>query len=329
MRIGYRTIKTAIGVPVAISIAQLIGINHFISAGILTMLCIQPTRRRSFISARDRFFACLIGITFSYLLFESLGYFPAVIGLLLIVFIPVTVFFNISQGIITSTVIVLNLYNAGNITFPRIGEQLLIILIGIGTALILNIYMPSLDQKLRAMQKEVERNFQKVLSEIALYIRDKDRAWDGKELIVAEDILNEATKLVSLDRENQVLRSEHTYYDYFAMRKEQYKLLRRMMPLVSRIENIELISSEIADYFERLSESVHPGNTAILFLDELNQLRDTFQTMELPTTREEFETRANLFRLLHEIEDYLVIKNNFKESDISFIRNQKKKTKKA
>ena len=329
MRIGYRTIKTAIGVPVAISIAQLIGINHFVSAGILTMLCIQPSRRRSFFSARDRLLACLIGITFSSLLFETLGYYPAVIGLLLIVFIPVTVYFNISPGIITSTVIVLNLYNSGNITLPRIGEQLLIILIGIGTALILNIYMPSVEQKLRTMQEELEMNFQKILSEIALYIRDKDRAWDGKELIMAEDILKESTRLVSLDRENNVLRSEHTYYDYFAMRKEQYKLLRKMMPLVSRIENVELISSEIADYFEKLSESVHPGNTAILFLDELNTLRDTFQTIDLPRTREEFETRANLFRLLHEIEDYLVIKNNFKESDISFVRNRKKKTKQA
>lgn len=329
MRIGYRTIKTAIGVPVAISIAQFIGINHFVSAGILTMLCIQPSRRRSFISAWDRFLACVIGITFSFLLFETLGYYPAIIGLLLLLFIPVTVYFKISQGIITSTVIVLNLYNSGNITFSRIGEQLLIIVIGIGTALVLNVYMPSLDRKLRTMQEELEMNFQKILSEIALYIRDKDRAWDGKELIAADDILNEATTLVSLDRENHLLRSEHTYYDYFAMRKEQYKLLRKMLPLVSRIENVELISSEIADYFEDLSESVHPGNTAILFLDELNTLRNTFQTMELPTTREEFETRANLFQLLHEIEDYLVIKNKFKESDISFIHNRKKKTEKT
>src|SRR5690625_7971956 len=112
------------------------------------------------------------------------------------------------------------------------------------------------------------------------------------------------------------------------MQNTQINQVSRIINIDSIIENIKLIKIEISDYFERLSESVHPGNTAILFLDELNQLRDTFQTMELPTTREEFETRANLFRLLHEIEDYLVIKNNFKESDISFIRNQKKKNKK-
>jgi len=91
VKIGYRTIKTAIGVPVAILIAQFIGLSNFISPAILTILSIKPSRKKSFISAWDRFACCMIGILLSFLFFEFTTYHPFVIGLLLIVFIPITV----------------------------------------------------------------------------------------------------------------------------------------------------------------------------------------------------------------------------------------------
>lgn len=309
VKIGYRTIKTAIGVPVAILIAQFIGLSNFISPAILTILSIKPSRKKSFISAWDRFACCMIGILLSFLFFEFISYHPFVIGLLLIVFIPITVYFKITQGIVTSSVIILNLFSKGYIDMPLIGEQILVILIGIGTALILNLYMPSLEHKLLEYQKELEKKIQKILFEIARYIRDESSLWDGKELLEASDILEEATILVATDKENHLLRNEHSYDEYFSARRKQLDLLRRMIPLVSRIDHVDLISDEIANFFEDLSAAVSPQNTATVFLEQLNDLREVFRTGELPATRKEFEIRANLFRLLHEIEEYLTIKS--------------------
>lgn len=324
MRIGYRTIKTAIGTPIAISIAQFIGLTNFISAGIITMLCIQPSRKRSVKSAWERFISCILGIIFSVLLFEVVGYHPLSIGILLVLFIPVTVFFKITEGIVTSSVIILNLYSTSNITAHFIGEQLLIILIGIGTALIINIHMPSLEHKLKKKQKDLEENFQKILYEISLFIKEENMDWDGQELIYTEEILNEAFQLVETDMENQLLKSESTYADYFQMREKQLRNLQRMLPLVSTVHQVSGISDKIASFFEQLSKSVHSGNTAIIFLEQLTELRKTPPMRKLPKSREEFETRANLFRLLHEIEDYLRIKHEFKESDILSKGNKEK-----
>lgn len=315
VKIGYRTIKTALGAPIAIWIAQLLGMTNIVSAGILTILSIQPSKKKSMISAWHRFSACMIGMLFAYVFFEFLGYNPFIIGLLLIIFIPVTVYLKITQGIITSSVIILNLYSAGTVNLSFVGNQIVIILIGIGTALLLNLYMPSLDHKLQALQLNLEKNIQKILFEISMFIRDKQTVWHGKELIEVEDILTEASNLVVLDKENHLLRSEHTYYEYFTMRTKQFELLRKMIPLVSKIENIDFFSEKTANFFEDLSEAVQPGNTAIIFLDKLEELRAIIREKELPTTREEFETRANLFRLLHEIEDYLIIKDKFNVSN--------------
>ncbi|WP_099158856.1 aromatic acid exporter family protein [Virgibacillus ndiopensis] len=324
MKIGSRTVKTAIGTPIAITIAQFVGVTNFVSAGILTILCIQPSRKRSVLSAWHRFLACTLAIIFSFVFFETIGYNPIVVGLMLAFFIPATVLLKITPGIATSSVIILQLYGAGHISFRFILEEFLLILVGVGTGLLLNLYMPSLDNKLKKQQMKLEQNFQVILKEIALYIRDNNILWDGKEITETEKILHEANDLVDRDRENHMLRNKHSYHDYFQMRTKQFELLQRMLPLVSRLSNTDSLSEKIASFFEGLSDAVHPGNTAVLFLDELDELYKTFKQEPLPTSTEEFETRANLFRLLHEIEDYLILKKKFKTSDVSTDRKHKK-----
>ncbi|GIO21860.1 aromatic acid exporter family protein [Oceanobacillus sp. J11TS1] len=317
MKIGYRTIKTAIGTPISISLAQWIGLSNFISAGILTILCIQPSRKSSLLSAWQRFVACITAVVFSCVIFEFIGYHAFSIFILLLLFIPTTVAFKATPGIASSSVVTLNLYGSGHVTVSLIGEQFVVIIIGIGVGLLLNLYMPSLDKKLKKLQTKLEFNFSRILYEYSMYIRDENAMWQGKEITAAEDILAEAKQLVIRDRDNHILRNEHTYYNYFKMRGRQFDLLKKMLPLVTHLPKTDAIAFKIADFFERLSQSVHPGNTAITFLEELKELRREFRSEDLPETQEEFETRAHLFQLLHEIEEYLIIKNKFKKSDVS------------
>lgn len=44
-KIGYRTIKTALGATLAIIIAQMLSLEYFSAAGIITILCIQVTKK--------------------------------------------------------------------------------------------------------------------------------------------------------------------------------------------------------------------------------------------------------------------------------------------
>ena len=328
MKIGYRTIKTAIATPIAILVAQLFSVTNVASAGILTILCIQQSRKKSVETAWHRFVACILAIIFSVAFFELFSYSPLVLGMLLAVFIPTTVFLKIEKGIMTSTVITLNLYAFGTIKLDFLYDQFLLIIIGIGTGLLVNLYMPSLDKPLKRKQKQLEDHFQIILYEIALYIREQHMDWDGKEITTVEEILNEAEELVERDKENHLLRDEHSFANYFRMREKQFELLQQMLPLVTRLPKRDDISERIAGFFEKLSEAVHPGNTAILFLDELQEIRKEFKKEDLPTTQEEFETRASLFQLLYDIEEYLILKTKYKESDLdknSKIRNNPKR----
>lgn len=327
MKIGYRTIKTAIATPLSLAIAQFFGVSNVATAGILTMLCIQPSRKKSVETATHRFLACLLAILFSVVFFETLGYSAFILTLLLIVFIPSTIFLRIEKGIMTSTVITLNIYTFEKVNTAFIYNQLWLIVIGIGTGLVINLYMPSLDKKMRAKQHEIEEQFTSILHELARFIRDESMDWDGKEITILDELFEEADDLVERDKENHLLRDKHSYFNYFEMRKEQYLLLQQMMPLVTRLPKKEDIAEDVAKFFEALATAVHPGNTADVFLEELKALRKKFKQEDLPETLEEFETRSSLFQLLFEIEEYLVLKSKFKKSDINKTQKKGKTTK--
>lgn len=324
MKIGYRTIKTAIGTPIAVTIAQVLGITNVVSAGILTILCIQPSRKKSIAGAWRRLCACLLAIIFSIVFFEILGYYAFSVALLLLFFIPTTVVLKIEEGFLTSTVITLNLFARGHIEATFLKEQILLIIIGIGVGLLVNLYMPSLDDKIQRLQIELEGYFQTILKEIAAYIRDENLNWDGKELTLAKKTLDKALHLVEVDRDNQLFSDKHSYYNYFNMRKKQFELLELMLPLVVQLPKKDSVSELIANFFDKLANAVHPGNTAILFLDELKVLHKQIKKKKLPTTQEEFETRSNLYQLLHEIEQYLTLKSRFKKSGVSQKRSRLK-----
>lgn len=68
--IGYRTLKTAFGAAIAIAIAQYFELASYASAGILTILCVQPTKKKSLHAAYTRFVASIIGMLYAFLSFE-------------------------------------------------------------------------------------------------------------------------------------------------------------------------------------------------------------------------------------------------------------------
>lgn len=315
LRLGYRTIKTAIGTGVAILIAQKLGLSFYASAGIIAILCIQVTRKQSFRAALNRVLACLLGLAVGIVLYASLGFQPVTLTIMILAFLPLAVRFGIQEGFVTSMVVLLHLYSVQSIDPAVILNELFLILIGVGVALLANLYMPSLEKELKGMQAAVERNFSRIMQEFAYYLRHGQSNWDGHEMIETEKMLLEAKMLAARDEENRFGRKgEDTYYQYFLMRQKQFDYLERMLPVVSKLHAQVPQGQQIADFLDHLSHSIHPGNTAYRFLDKLDAMREKIRETPLPQTQEEFETQAALFYLLREIEQYLYIKHKLGKS---------------
>ena len=68
-------------------------------------------------------------------------------------------------------------------------------------------------------------------------------------------------------------------------------------------------------FTEDVAKEIYENNDCINLINKLDSLRKTYQAMELPKTREEFENRALLFQFLNDLEEFLIIKKEFIESN--------------
>lgn len=310
--IGYRTMKTAAGAAIAIYLAQLLQLDYYVSAGILTVLCVQPTKKKSIRAAFSRLIASLIAIAFTFVFFEGIAYHPVVIGLMILLFIPVLVSLRFTDGFVSSVVIILHIFDAGNLTVGLFINELLLMVIGFGTALAVNMYMPSIERKLHAYQKQIETLYARILNEMVVYLRNGSSDWGGEELMETTELLKKAKALAYQDVENHVTRLENKYYRYFDMREQQFEIIERILPKISTLPVMVRHSALIADFLEDLADHVHSGNTASRYLEKLDVVKKEFASMPLPDSHEKFQAMASLYQVIEEMDTYLEIKQSYK-----------------
>lgn len=310
--IGYRTLKTALGASVAIAIAQYLELNFYTAAGILTILCIQPTKRKSVHAVYTRIVSSLVGLTYAFIFFEIFGYHAFVLGIVLILFIPTIVSLGVAEGFVSSAVIMMHVFFTADFTVDLLFNELLLMAVGFGMGLFVNMYMPDIKKDILAYQQKTEQLFAKILAEIAGYLRNGDSLWDGNELIEATKVLNAAKTLAYQDVQNHLSRKDNIYYVYFDMRERQLEIIERVLPKITALPVMTEQAPLIATFLEDLSEHVHGGNTASHFLEKLDKVKEEFAKMPLPKDHATFLAMAAMYQFIEEMDEYLVIKQSFK-----------------
>ncbi|MEJ7422840.1 aromatic acid exporter family protein, partial [Staphylococcus haemolyticus] len=77
---------------------------------------------------------------------------------------PLTVVLNVQEGVITSCVILLHVFNAESIDLHLFINEVLLLCVGLGIAFIMNLIMPSLDHNLNQYKKNVESQFRNIFT---------------------------------------------------------------------------------------------------------------------------------------------------------------------
>jgi uncharacterized membrane protein YgaE (UPF0421/DUF939 family) len=310
--IGTRTLKTGIGAPVSIILATVFGLKYSVAAGIITMLSIQSTKRESIQIALKRIVACVLALILASIFFNIFGYSPVVFGVFLLAFIPVTAKFNLEEGIIVSSVIVTHLLVEKSTSLQLVFNELALMVIGVGIALFLNLYMPSRENLIKEDQKYIEENMKKILIKMSAALKEHDSSFADDELFrELDDRIKAAKRRAYKNLNNYLIRDMSYYVEYMEMRRQQFKTLKRMKDNFRRFSIADEHTVKVADYTEKISKDFYEKNTAEGLLKELEDLRGEFRNMNLPSTREEFENRAMLYQFLNDLEQFLLIKFEF------------------
>lgn len=310
---GFRVIKTAIATLLSVILAAVAGIPNPHSAGLLAILGVEVTLKRSFRTITARFLASLVGLFCGCILFWVLGFHYWVLALYVLFGFPLIVKSGFKEGIVTSSVIVFRVFGQGELTLHVLLQQVELLVIGLGSAGLVNlIYMPQTEGVMYGIRKEVDGFFSVIFTQMARTLREPGYIWDGKELIGANEAVQRGLTAATREMENHVIHPDEAWNIYFYMRKEQLESIQNMMQLLSQVYRQLPHGDMVAELFDQLSRDVmaeeYTGRTEHL----LEELEQEFQKMDLPVSREEFEVRSAILQLCRELALYLKIAKRHK-----------------
>ncbi|GIO11544.1 hypothetical protein J19TS2_10990 [Cohnella xylanilytica] len=305
---GFRVIKTAVAALTAIYAAILLQVDNPLSAGILAIMGVDTTRWRGLRTVFARFGASLVGLAVASLLFYFCGFHIWVLSVYILIAFPLIARFGFKEGVVTGAVVVFHLFSSGEIGAKTIGNEVLLLLIGLGWATFFNlVYMPKEGKTLEALRRTTEEGFAAVFGELARFLRDPGTVWSGDEMLKAEAAIEEGIVVAKRTRENRLIPQTEPWLLYFHMRRQQLDSIQLMMESVALASQRVPQALDIARLFDGLAEDVrsefYEGKTEL----RLDKLEAEFRGMPLPATRDEFETRAALFQLCRELRRFLSI----------------------
>lgn len=304
-------LKMSISAMVALALATVLEVQFSSVAGVIAILSIQDTRRKSLAYGRSRILACFLAIFLSVIIYKVIGQNSITFGVFLIVFIPLTSKLKISEGMVPAAVLSTHLLLADNITLYWIINEILITIIGVGVAAIANIYMPSLNRNFEEDKEYIENGYKVILTKMAKSLVTHTVDLDEEEILInlekrLKESRNRAYKIVN----NQLLKGDTYYIDYMNMRMNQFDIIKKLRSHFERFYMSFEQTHMIAMFTKKVAGQIKEANDCKELLENVEVLKEDFRKMALPKTREEFENRAQLLQFLNDMEDLLNIKRN-------------------
>ena len=302
----------AISATIALIIGNILGLQYATVGAVIAILSIQDTRKKALIISYKRIVACSIGILLSVILYSLLGNGALIFGLFLIILIPLTSRLKAQEGMVPAVVLSTHFLVANNITIALIFNEVLLMIIGIGVAAIANIFMPSLEDKFKDDKEWIEEHYRIIISKMSKSLITHTVDIDEQKIInEVEKRLYESKETAYKIVNNHFFKSSSYYTDYINMRINQFDTIKRMRLHFQRF-NIPVEQMNVmSDFTLCVAENIREMNDCKSLLMDLDILRNEFKKMELPKTREEFDSRAQLLQFLNDMEEFLLIKRNF------------------
>lgn len=317
MRIGLRTVKTVLSSMLSMAVAHACSLLFWPSAGIIALLSVGNTKRSTLYTGIYRITAFILATLVAFISFSVLGYTILGFGLFLLLFIPVTVYFKLTEGIVVNSVLVTHYLSEQNMSWSLIGNEAGLMAIGVLFALLANIYMPNTKRRLQEKQLVIEKRFRMILKNMAQFLLSGEQIENEKaceELLV---FIRTSQTDARTHQENFWLKQTQYYETYFSMRRAQVNVIRDMQDTLQRIKRPDLYGKHIYGLLIYTAETFYERNDGKELLERIEAVYDLYRDMPLPKDRLEFEERAELFQFLQSYKSFIEIKAEFSQQ-VSF-----------
>lgn len=307
-----KLIKYVVGSVVAVLLAAALRIEFAYAAGIITLLTIQDTKKETVKIAAKRIVIFIIMTILSAAVFPLAGYHVWAFGVVLIPYLICCIALDMKEAIAPIAVLCTHYISAGSCNAGMILNEFLILVIGAGVGILLNMFMPDSRAKLVEYQRTVDDKMIHILKRMALYMeRDNKSDYTGECFDELDKMLINLKKEALYYMNNHFLGENDYYYEYMQMRARQCGILKRVYSDIVRLTTTPQQVRALADFVEKIANEFAEENDVQGLLEELEALKESYTVSELPKSREEFENRAMLYHIMEDLKVFLQIKREF------------------
>lgn len=304
--------KLIVGTVSACLIAKMLGLQFFTAAGIITLLSIQDTRKETFVIATKRLLIFAIMTLLSMVIFPLTGYNVMGFGMVLVPYLFFCLALKMPEAIAPIAVLCTHYMSVGNCSYQMMLNEFLLLVIGAGIGVVLNLFMLSNKKKILHFQQETDESIIRILHRMSVYLLEEDKSeYTGSCFQELEKVLDALQREAKLQRDNQLFFAEPYALEYMQMRFRQCKRLQEIYGDIMKIDHIVDHAKPLSEFLENISRDFSEDNDVEALLAKAERMGEEYRNSELPKSREEFETRAILYDILMNLKIFLQIKKEF------------------
>ena len=306
------TIKITVAAVLAILCAQALKLDFAVSAGIVAILSVQPTKKETLRTALARLLAFAVALAISIILFNLLGFTVPVFFIYLAVFILICQWRKWISAMAMDSVLISHFLSFGKTDPAEIKNEVLLFVLGVGFGILVNLLLHKKTDYIEELKKQTDNQIKLALHRMALRIQNPALAdYDGSCFVALNQNIFTAKKQAEENYNNQFSKKDTFDSLYLEMREKQTKILYEMFKAVHDLDTVPSTTSLLSDFLEKVSNEFHKDNDVKALLEELSLIHNKMKALPLPQTRTEFEDRANLFILMQRLKEFLQIKHDF------------------
>ncbi len=305
-------IKFTTAAIAAILLGELLGLKYAATAGIITILSIQNTKKETLQVAGRRAAAFVCALLLSAVCFGLLGFTIPAFAVYLFGFSCICLRFRWPEAISMDSVLISHFLAEKSMAPELLINECLLFVIGAGLGILANLHLHRNADEFERLAERADAQMCRALGLVRGQVSGTVSEQDAKDgLAQLECELKALQECAHRNWNNTVLENNSCETDYADMRSGQARVLQHISASAALLEQIPSQARITAQLLKRVEAEYAKDNPVKSLLDHMEEVYDYMRHEELPQTREEFESRAVLFYVLKQIEEFLWIKRNF------------------
>lgn len=310
----FNTFKISMATFIAILIAESLNLEFSVSAGIVAILSIAQTKKDTIKTAVDRFYAFILAMIIAYISYSILGYNLKGFSVYIFFFVLICQYKQWNSAMAMNSVLISHFISFGSMDLSSIKNEILLFMIGVSLGIFANLHLKKNVDYMEKMKKETENLIENTLRRMGERILNKQlEQYNGECFEVLNSSIREAKEIAKINYMNDINSKDKSDMEYIAMRQKQVYLLNNMYKRVSELQTTPITAVKVADYFNFVADNFNQDEKMEIMLVKFEELHSELKVTPLPVKRKEFEDRAYLFILMHDMEEFLELKKKYLE----------------